>query len=57
MAHHHMRRSAISAGLENKILNIDHQLQRTANMKLVIESTKTNAGSCIWISMQAYVLL
>lgn len=28
--------------LENKILNIDHQLQRTANMKLVIESTKTN---------------
>ncbi len=30
--------------LENKILNIDHQLQRTANMKLVIESTKTNAG-------------
>ena len=31
--------------LENKILNIDHQLQRTANMKLVIESTKTNAGT------------
>ena len=31
--------------LENKILNIDHQIQRTANMKLVIESTKTNAGT------------
>ncbi len=31
--------------LENKILNIDHQLQRTANMKLVIKSTKTNAGT------------
>lgn len=31
--------------LENKILNIDHQLQRTADMKLVIESTKTNAGT------------
>ena len=31
--------------LGNKILNIDHQLQRTANMKLVIESTKTNAGT------------
>ncbi len=31
--------------LENKILNIDHQFQRTANMKLVIESTKTNAGT------------
>ncbi|MCI9083836.1 MAG: site-specific integrase [Lachnospiraceae bacterium] len=31
--------------LENRILNIDHQLQRTANMKLVIESTKTNAGT------------
>ncbi len=31
--------------LEKKILNIDHQLQRTANMKLVIESTKTNAGT------------
>ena len=31
--------------LENKILNIDRQLQRTANMKLVIESTKTNAGT------------
>lgn len=31
--------------LENKIINIDHQLQRTANMKLVIESTKTNVGT------------
>ena len=31
--------------LENKILNIYHQLQRTANIKLVIESTKINAGT------------
>ena len=31
--------------LENKILNIDYQFQRTANMKLVIEFTKTNAGT------------
>lgn len=31
--------------LENKIFNIDHQLQQTANMKLVIKSTKTNAGT------------
>ena len=31
--------------LENKIQNIDYQFQRTANMKLVIESTKTNAGT------------
>ena len=31
--------------LENKILNIDHQLQRTSSMKYVIEKTKTNAGS------------
>lgn len=31
--------------LKNNILNIDHQLQRTSNMKLVIESTKTNAGT------------
>ena len=34
--------------LENNILNIDHQIQRTANMKLVIESTKTNAGTRKW---------
>ena len=31
--------------LKNKILNIDHQLQRTSDMKYVIEKTKTNAGS------------
>lgn len=31
--------------LENRIINIDHQLQRTSDMKLVIESTKTNAGT------------
>lgn len=31
--------------LENKVINIDHQLQRTSNMRLVIESTKTNAGT------------
>ena len=31
--------------LENKVLNIDHQLQRTSDMKLIVESTKTNAGT------------
>ncbi len=31
--------------MENKVINIDHQLQRTSAMKLVIESTKTNAGT------------
>lgn len=31
--------------LENRIINIDHQLMRTSNMKLIIESTKTNAGT------------
>ena len=31
--------------LENKILNIDHQLQRTSDMRYVIEKTKTNAGT------------
>jgi len=31
--------------LKNKILNIDHQLQRTSDMKYVIEKTKTNAGT------------
>lgn len=29
--------------LENKILNIDHQIQRSPDMKLYIDSTKTNA--------------
>ena len=31
--------------LENRIVNIDHQLQRTSNMKYVIQSTKTSAGT------------
>ena len=31
--------------LENKTVNIDHQLQRTSSMEYVIESTKTNAGT------------
>ncbi len=30
---------------ENRIINIDHQLQRTADMKYIIEPTKTNAGT------------
>ena len=31
-----------SVNLENRILNIDHWLRRTASMGLIIESTKTN---------------
>ena len=31
--------------LENKTVNIDHQLQRTSDMRYVIHSTKTNAGT------------
>ena len=31
--------------LKNKILNIDHQLQRMSDMSYVIEKTKTNAGT------------
>ena len=31
--------------LKNRIINIDHQLQRTSDMQYVIESTKTNAGT------------
>lgn len=31
--------------LENRIVNIDHQLLRTSEMKYVIEATKTNAGT------------
>lgn len=31
--------------LENKVINIAHQLQRTSDMRLVIESTKTHAGT------------
>ncbi len=31
--------------LKSKTINVDHQLQRTSNMKYVIEKTKTNAGT------------
>ena len=31
--------------LKKRIVNIDHQLQRTSDMRYVIESTKTNAGT------------
>lgn len=31
--------------MENRVINIDHQLQRTSKMEYVIESTKTNAGT------------
>ncbi len=31
--------------LENRIVNIDHQLQRTSDMRYIIETTKTNAGT------------
>lgn len=31
--------------LENKTINIDHQLQRTSHSEYVIEPTKTNAGT------------
>ena len=31
--------------MKNRIINIDHQLQRTSDMRLVIESTKTKAGT------------
>ena len=31
--------------MKNRIINIGHQLQRTSDMRLVIESTKTNAGT------------
>ncbi|MCR5810802.1 MAG: site-specific integrase [Lachnospiraceae bacterium] len=31
--------------MENRIINIDHQLQRTSAMEYVIEDTKTNAGT------------
>lgn len=31
--------------LENKIINIDHQLQRSSKMEYIIESTKTNVGT------------
>lgn len=31
--------------LKKRVVNIDHQLQRTSNMELVIEPTKTSAGT------------
>lgn len=31
--------------LENKIVNIDHQLQRTSDMKYILDTTKTDAGT------------
>lgn len=31
--------------LENRIINIDHQLQRTSDMRYIIETTKTDAGT------------
>lgn len=31
--------------LKNRIINIDHQIQRMSDMRLVNESTKTNAGT------------
>ena len=31
--------------LEKRIVNIDHQLQRTSDMRYIIEPTKTNAGT------------
>lgn len=31
--------------MQNRIINIDHQLQRTSNMEYIIQSTKTNAGT------------
>lgn len=33
--------------LENKTVNINHQLQRTSNMEYIIQATKTNAGTRI----------
>ena len=31
--------------LQNKTMNIDHQLQRTSDMRYIIENTKTDAGT------------
>ena len=31
--------------LNNRVVNIDHQLQRASDMKLIIQPTKTNAGT------------
>ena len=33
--------------LQNKTVNIDHQLQRTSDMRYIIETTKTDAGTRI----------
>ena len=30
---------------ENRTVNIDHQLQRTSDMRYIIETTKTDAGT------------
>lgn len=30
--------------IENRVVNIDHQLQRTSDMKYIVAETKTNAG-------------
>ena len=31
--------------LENRVVNIDHQIQRASDMRLIIQPTKTNAGT------------
>ncbi|WP_353958288.1 tyrosine-type recombinase/integrase [Bacteroides acidifaciens] len=31
--------------LENRIVNIDYQLQRTSDMRYIIETTKTDVGT------------
>ena len=31
--------------LEKRTINIDHQLQRTSDMRYIIETTKTDAGT------------
>ena len=31
--------------LENRTINIDHQLQRTSDMRYIIETTKADAGT------------
>lgn len=34
-----------AVNLEKKVVNIDHQLQRTCDMRYIIETTKTDAGT------------
>lgn len=48
--------------MENRIINIDHQLQRTSQGDYVIEATKTNAGTRklpmtddVWYMFQAII--